>query len=666
VHAKTYPRYLTGLSSILINALLAGHAFSAEMDLTQLSLQELMAMEVVSASRRVEQLSDTAAAVYVITSEDIAGSSATTLPELLATVPGLHVAQINANAWAVSARDFNGRFANKLLVMIDGRTIYTPLFSGVFWEWYDLILEDIERVEVIRGPGASVWGANAVNGIINIITKNAAETRGSYARALVGTNERVATLRHGGNFTEGLDYRVFLKLRGHDSQDVAPDVQGEDDWRTVTTGFRVDSNTVSSDMFRLDGGLFYGEFGDTVSMPIFAPPHLLNLGTQSEARGAYISGQWTHAVSPGSSFETRAFYHHSHFEDLRLTETRNVIDIDAQHTFALTPQYTLVWGGGIRHSWDEIVNSDLIGFADTEEAHTIYNAFGQITAGLMDYRLLVTAGSKWEHNEYTGAEIQPTLRALWRFNERHKIWSAVSRAVRTPSRAEDGILGTAAVIPGTIVPPTPPTEISFVGNSNLEAENLFAIEAGYRGFVGTELSFDLTAYHHTYEDLIVTAPGMPFFDVGPPARVVAPLELVNDGTGDVWGFEAVMNWQPLADLRFELTYGYVEASIRGPMGPTVQTSPYHLAALRALYQVTDRVYLNATGRYIGRTPSSGLGNYVDLDANIRWALGDRFELTFAGRNLVSGKRREFEPENVFAGAGSLNGPNAFVALSWRN
>lgn len=381
--ACRYPQF--GFALAFLCALPA-QAAAADGDFTQLSLQELMSIEVVSASRRAEELSDIVAAVYVVTAEDIAVSSATTIPELLATVPGLNVARINASAWAVSARDFNGRFANKLLVMIDGRTIYTPLFSGVFWERDDIILDDIERIEIIRGPGASVWGANAVNGIINIITKNASETQGTEVGVRAGTDERIASLRQGGALGERFNYRIFAKWREHDSLNILPGVSGLDDWWSVTAGFRVDSADMEQDAFRFDGGLSFSGYGDMSSVPIYTPPFVTISPTRTKAMSLHLSGDWTHSVSSRSFFETKAYYKYSDFNDLRLSDRRHVFDLDAQHTWSVTPTETFVCGGALRYSWDEIDNGPSITLIDPKETTSLYSAFAQLTSEMLNYR----------------------------------------------------------------------------------------------------------------------------------------------------------------------------------------------------------------------------------------------------------------------------------------
>jgi len=655
-----------GVAFAVVCAFPASEATAADSDFTQLSLAELMSIEVVSASRRSEELSDIAAAVYVVTAEDIASSPATTLPELLATIPGFHVAQINASSWAVSARDFNGRFANKLLVMIDGRTIYTPLFSGVFWERDDLVLDDIERIEVIRGPGASVWGANAVNGIINIITKNAANTKGTYARAHVGTSERIATLRQGGALGENLNYRVYAKWREHDSFTAASGVNGNDDWWSATGGFRVDSVETADDAIRVEGGITFAGYGDNFTVPIFTPPYMQTSQTRTDARGGFLAGSWTHGMSSPSAFEVRAYYRISDFDDERLSEQRQIIDIDAQHTLSVSPTNTFVWGGGIRHSWDVLRSGSAISVTDLKETNSIYNAFAQLTSELLDYRLIVTAGTKLEHNDYTGFEFQPTFRALYRVTDQHKIWGAVSRATRTPSRAEEGILVNAAVLPESISPPMPLTELRVIGSHDLEPESLLALEGGYRGVLTDNVFFDIAVYHHSYDDLITIGSGAPFIDATPFPHLVAPQPLGNFGTAKAWGIEAVVNWQPSPELRVEFTYGYVDADFRYPVAPAAQTSPHHQASARMLYQLSDSIGLNLTGRYVGRTPSSDLGDYFELDASLRWRASENIEMSLIGRNLFAGERAEFEPEFLFAGGASMSRPSASIAVNWRN
>jgi iron complex outermembrane receptor protein len=402
------------------------------------------------------------------------------------------------------------------------------------------------------------------------------------------------------------------------------------------------------------------------SVPIYTPPFVMVSPTRTDAMSLHLSGDWTRTISARSFFETRAYYKYSDFNDVRLSDRRHIFDLDAQHTWNITPTNTFVWGGAVRYSWDEIDNGPSITLMDPEETTSLYSAFAQLTSELLDYRLIVTGGSKFEFNDYTGFEVQPTLRALYRIDDNHKIWGAVSRAVRTPSRVEDSIIINAAVIPGTVSPPTPPTEVRVIGGAALAAESLVSVEGGYRGQFMENLTFDFAVYHHSYENLITTEMGLPFFEATPVPHAVAPQFLTNDGDAKAWGIEAAVNWQPTASLRVEFTYGYVDASIRSPESPSAQTSPYHQVAARLLYQVSDSLGLNLTARYVGLIPSSGLGDYVDLDVRAQWNLNENLDLSLIGRNLVGGERNEYEPEFVFAGGASMTRPSASIQLNWRN
>jgi iron complex outermembrane receptor protein len=389
-------------------------------------VEELMDVEVTSVSRRPEKLTEAASAIQVITGEDIRRSGANSIPEALRLAPNLQVAQVNSSQWAVSSRGFNNVLSNKLLVMIDGRTVYTPLYAGVFWDVQDALLEDIDRIEVVSGPGGTLWGANAVNGVINIITKSAKDTQGFFMEAGAGTESNgFGSMRYGGQLSPGLYYRVYGKGFNRDELVVADGSDAGDGWDMGQGGFRLDWEPNQDDVLTLQS-----DFYDSKPNPEAASDPVV-------AMGGNILGRWTHKISDDSDFQVQFYYDRTRrdFND-EFTENLDTYDFDAQHRFQIGDRQEIIWGLGYRRMDDSVANLELLGFDPGNKTLSLYSAFIQDEITLIEDRLRLTLGSKFEHNEYTGFEVQPSGRLAWTPSTEHTVWAAVSRAVRTPSRID--------------------------------------------------------------------------------------------------------------------------------------------------------------------------------------------------------------------------------------
>lgn len=402
-------------------------------DLTNMSLEDLMNLEVTSVSKKEQKLSQTAAAIYVVTQEDIRRSGATSIPEVLRMVPGLQVARLSGSKWAITSRGFNGRFANKMLVLVDGRSVYTPTFSGVFWDVQDLLLEDVERIEVIRGPGGTLWGANAVNGVINIITKPAKETQGGFLTAGSGSEERgFGGFRYGGKLGRDIAYRLYSKYFNRSN---LADMSGRNSpggWDILRGGFRMDWKGTERDSLTLQGDIYNGHIRERNSSIVsLVPPFRRTLDSQTGVSGGNVMALWNRTFAGGSAMRLQMYYDRTRHEDSSavITSRGEIVDssdLDFQHRFALGKRQDIVWGIGYRFTSDSVQNTFSVAFDPNHRATHLFSTFVQDEIFIVKDRLRLTVGSKFEHNDYTGFEAQPSLRLLWTPNDRHTFWGAIS------------------------------------------------------------------------------------------------------------------------------------------------------------------------------------------------------------------------------------------------
>ena len=413
-------------------------------DVTALSMEDLMNIQVTSVSKRTQKVADAAAAIFVITQEDLRRSGATSIPEALRLVPGLEVARIDENKWAIGSRGFNGRFDNKLLVLIDGRSVYTPLFSGVYWNVQDVMLEDIDRIEVIRGPGATLWGANAVNGVINIITKKAKATQGGLATAGGGNEERGSvSARYGDKIGGDTTYRVYGKYFDWAPSQYANGGTANDGWEAQRGGFRADYTPAGSNSFTLQGDLYHSGYNETLTVPSFAAPYSNTFPNTGAYSGGNVLGRWNHS-SEGGSMSLQMYYDNTTLADNSLfVDHQNIFDVDFQDGFHVGDAQQMVWGLGYRSIMDRNDPSFSVSLQPNQRSLNQFSAFLQDEISLV-HSLRLTIGSKFENNTFTGFEFEPNVRLLWTMTPNQSIWTAVSRAVRTPALTEEGLRLTSA------------------------------------------------------------------------------------------------------------------------------------------------------------------------------------------------------------------------------
>ncbi|RDH85105.1 MAG: TonB-dependent receptor [endosymbiont of Escarpia spicata] len=642
------------LLSSLLSAVLLSAPISAEESLEsylELDLEDLLSMEVTSVSKKKQRLNEVAAAVFVISQEDIRRSGVTSIPEALRLAPGIQVGRIDANKWAVSSRGFTGQFSNKLLVMIDGRSVYSPTFSGVYWDVQDTLLEDIDRIEVIRGPGAAVWGANAVNGVINIITRHAGETQGGLLVAGAGNEERsFASLRYGAEVASDTHARFYLKYNDRD-QSYASDLYGDagDDWQSLRGGFRVDGQLTEVDSWSLQGDLYDADENQKVNFwmdpsdpanAVFAPTFLAaNRPDKVDSSGWNLLGKWSHQLSEQASTALQLYYDHTERSEGFLNQRHDTLDLDFQHQFRAFGGHDIIWGLGYRHVEEAFDNTYMV--AIHPNSLNLYSAFVQDEIELLPQTLRLTLGSKFEHNDFTGYEVQPNARLAWLPDDRSTLWGSVSRAVRTPSSVEYDSLNIAFIVP--LPPPFPPAEIHAIGNEAFESEVLLAYETGYRIQPRENLSFDLALFYNDYDNI-------QNFQSLDPLNPLADLQYDNNISAHSYGMELAVDWRALEWWRLQSNYSFIEVSdftggILGSGG-----SPKYQLSLRSMMDLSNNVSLDLWAYYVDelKSPASTVdipvGEYTSLNARLAWRPQKNLELSLVGQNLLDNHHPEFTGE----------------------
>jgi iron complex outermembrane receptor protein len=618
-------------------------ALKSSSDLKKLSLEQIMDVEIWSVSRKEEKASEAAAAVYVITQEDIRRSGAVNIPEALRLAPGLEVARVNSHTWAISSRGFTATTSTKLQVLIDGRSVYSPLFSGVFWDVQDTLMEDIDRIEVIRGPGATLWGANAVNGVINVITKSAKETQGMLMTAGGGTEERVfGGFRYGGKIQEGVYYRIYGKglERGatamHDGQN------GGDEWKRGQGGLRVDWDLSSVSTLTLQGDGYSGKSWDRTPFVSTNPPVQSLVHDQLDLKGGNILGRWTRTLGENSSFQAQMYYDRTHrsFPAI-ISEDRDVYDVDLQHRLPLGEWHDFVYGVGYDATTDRIQNSSSIGWDPSSRLLQVFSAFAQDDITLIADKLRLTLGSKFEHNSYSGFEYQPNGRIAWFPATNHTVWSSISRAVRTPSRLDRDIVNHGPL--GAPFPPGSYTEI--LGSESFKPEELLALEFGYRVQPHPRLTLDLATFYNIYDNLRS-------FEFGSPSTIsgvtVLPVVLANMLKGETYGGELGVGYQVLNSWRLSAGYTLLLEHLRFKAGSTDPTKgaseandPTHQFFIRSYVDLPAHFEFDTSLRYVDQLPQPLVPSYLTMDVRLGWRPNDRWEVSLVSQNLLEKQHREF-------------------------
>ncbi|HWA10946.1 MAG TPA: TonB-dependent receptor [Opitutaceae bacterium] len=603
--------------------------------LKKLSVEELMDLEVTSVSRHPEKLLDAASAIDVITNDDIRRSGATSLPEALRLADNLEVAQKNPHDWGITARGFNTDLANKLLVLIDGRTVYTPLYSGVFWDVQDYLLEDIDRIEVVSGPGSTLWGSNAVNGVINITSKNSKNTQGTYLEAGGGTEFKdFVAGRYGGMLAPDVSFRVYGKYTDRDGAAFPNGTDAPDGSRMGRAGFRIDSNASAGNALTLQGDYYSeDEDGGTVG--------------NSRSSGANVLGRWAHTFSEESDLSLQLYYDRTHIAIPKptngfaatgvLADNLDTYDLDFQHRFRLAPHHEVIWGLGYRFTRDRVRNAPTVGFLPPNLDQNLFSTFAQDEIALQK-DLTLTIGTKLEHNDYTGLEVEPSIRLQWNFSERQMAWAAISRAVRTPSRIDHDLIE-----PTGLPAPLPSSILS--GGSNFESESVVAYELGYRAQLSTKVTTSASVFFNDYDHVRSSTPSAPFG---------FPVVFHNNLEGETYGLELSANYQPFAGWRLHAGYDLLKEYLRAKPG-TVDFSnahnetsdPQQQFSVRSSVDLPHRVEFDTALRWVdtlhnNNGPTVGtVPSYFGLDVRLGWHPTTAIELSVVGQNLTDPQHPEY-------------------------
>jgi iron complex outermembrane receptor protein len=588
---------------------------AADGSLADLSLEELANLQITSVSRRAERISDAAASVYVITAEAIRRSGASSLPEALRLAPNLQIAQIDANQYAITARGFNNAIGNKLLVLIDGRTVYTPFYSGVFWDQQDVVLADIDRIEVISGPGATLWGANAVNGVINVITRAARETQGALAAVEGGSKEAQGSARYGGTLGEVGHFRLYANRLERQHTDTQAGGSVDDGWNQAQVGFRTDW-AVGRDAFTVQGDAYSGKGAQTRGSGALTFPPI-------QVGGSNLLARWTRELEAGDSLSLQAYYDSSRRDDAVLYRPHeDVSDIEFQHTVGFADQQ-LVWGAGYRQAHDDIGPGFFFGFVPARQTLNWSNVFAQDSIRF-DHALELTLGLKVERNDYTGTELLPSARLAWKPDTEQLLWAALSRAVRAPSPLDRDI----------VLPPQPPYIIA--GGPDFESEVAYVAELGWRAQPTPSLSYSATLFQNWWDRL--RSGQLP-----PDAHVQ------NMIAGTTSGFEAWANWQAAPDWRLSAGYDllrerlHVEAGSTDPTGPSaLGNDPRAQWSLRSSLDVTATQEFELALRHVGALPSPAVPAYTTADLRYGWRFRPGWTAAVVGRNLLRRSHVEFD------------------------
>jgi iron complex outermembrane recepter protein len=633
-------------------------------DYTSMSLEDLMNQPVTSVTKHTQKVGDSAAAIFVITQEDIRRSGATSIPDALRMVPGLEVAQIDQNKWAIGSRGFNGRFDNKLLVLIDGRSVYTPLFSGVYWNVQDVVLEDVDRIEVIRGPGATLWGANAVDGVINIITKSAKNTQGGLVSVGAGSQEATAeTVRYGSKVGDTY-YRVYGKYYDWYPSTDSTGATASDGWHALRSGFRADSNATTQDSLTVQGDIYHDNFGETLTVPsLITPTYSSTYPNNNNMSGGDLLGRWNHSFA-SSSTSLQMYYDRTNlFFPTIFSDHESVYDVDFQHDIHLGETQELVWGLGYRSIQDDNASTFTVAVQPNHSSLNQYSAFVQDEVGLLNNRMHITVGSKFERNPFTGFEFEPNVRVLGTLTKEQSVWAAVSRAVRTPALTEEGLQLNEGVIPPGTPPlnsPLPVIEAIF-GSPLFGSEDLLAYEVGYRVQATNSFSLDVAAFYNDYTNLRSAEPGTPIVEGSPvPSYIVLPFVASNKMSGGTYGIEPFAEWKVLPQTpgraiawKLSGSYSFLQMNIHKDANsldplPDIPNgeSPRNQFYFRSSLDLPKHVEQDLMVRYVDQLPALNIPSYYSLDLHVGWKPITQLQLSFGAQNLLNQQHIEFIPEFI--------------------
>jgi len=625
------------LLSICMQAFAQEQAPNNEEDLFEMSLEDLMDVEVTTVSRKEDTLFRTPAAVTVLTSEDIRRSGHQSIPEVLRMVPGVHVAKIDSNKWAISARGFNSIWAEKLLVLIDGRTVYTPLYSGVYWDVQDLMLEDVERIEVVKGSGGTLWGSNAVNGVVNIITKKAEDTQGTLVTGGVGTEEKgFSSLRHGGKLGENAYYRVYTKYFNRDEAVYTNGRHANDRYDALREGFRIDWDKSKQDHVTLQGDFYSGH--SALRSNLTSPTRNFQSDDNTAVRGWNILTRWQRKYSETSDMSLQFYYDRTERYNVQLGESRDTFDIDFQRRFQLAEDHNIIWGLGYRNSGDNLENTYTISFDPGSYTEELFTGFLQDEITIVDDLLKFIIGTKVEKNDYTGNEFQPSARLLWTPNERNTVWASFTRAVSTPSRTYVHMKNRYLTIPFA--------SRQFTGSNHLKSQEVQSYELGYRVKAEKNLFLDFSLFYNEYDHLFLA-------ENNPNIR-----NRTYDNTmfGNTYGAEFAAHYQVNENWKLSGGYSSLMMKLYAKDSTTNATtprrreneSPSNMFHLNSQLDLQDNFELNTTLYYVDSILHYDTPAYMRVDMGLTWHISENMDFSLIGQNLLDKSHPEFGDDAAVA------------------
>lgn len=626
-------------------------------DLLDLSLEELLAQEVTSVAKKSRRIGDSAAAVTVITQDDIRRSSARTVPDLLRMVPGMEIAEVQSSATSVSARGFTSRFAANLLVMVDGAAIYSTSISGMFWDQALIPLQDIERIEVIRGPGGTLWGSNSINGIVNIITKQSVDTQGLRLDASIGTFDARGEFGFGSRLTDNLGFRVYGDYRQ------TKGLQGPDgdipnnNWKGGLAGVRFDYAPSANDsivmLAEYSEGRFKERFVD-VSLDPTNPG--INIQIQhNKFRSMHTLARWKHEVSDNFDFTVQGYYNNLMRTEFGATIDRHLYDTSVEGRWLINKTHEVNFGVSGRISKDEIGSTFSLSMPKPSNTDRWLTGYIQDDISIIPDRLRLTIGSKFEENNFTGTEIQPSARLFYRANPEFAAWASVSRAVRTPLLIQREMVANVTLIrnlPGFSTPV--PVNASFYGSPNAKAEEVISYEIGFRGGLGKGWSYDVAAFYSDYSKLVsanlvsqtpIIVPPYPY-----PVGVQIDNMVGNSGSGKSKGIEALVSGTVTDWWDITASYSYLDLDVKTKANSYLLagtgTSPNHQLRFNSSMNFSDNISLDTMLHYVGATQNKERNAYTDLDIRAIYRVNSQVELSAVGSNLLKKRRLEYYQDSL--------------------
>jgi len=667
---------------------------SATAELLDFSIEQLVELDLSSITKSLGSRKQLPAAFYVVSSEDIRRLGATTIPEALRLVPGVHVAKIDGGRWSVSVRGFNSQLAETLLVLVDGRSVYTPLLSSTFWDQLDVMMEDIERIEVIRGPGASLWGSNAVNGVINIVTKSAQDTQGGLASSFYGNERYGGGMRYGFEAGDDAHLSVFARHSQYDDSKAGfSHIDAGDSAQMSKAGFRYDKDFLGSDTLSIQGAAFAGDSNGANQLfphlrapqvPSVQEPFNIQLPTSEEFYGHYVMARWQQRQSADSTTALRVYWdqHNRRSPALDISYKVDSIDVDFQHNYRLNSMHYWVWGAGVRFNHNNYQPSLYIALSPKERTDRIYSLFVQDEISLLPNRLKLTLGSKFEHNPVTQFEIQPNIGLSWSPSDTHTVWGSIARAVRTPNWIEQNVQ-----FQGYLSPPLDPTQpvspvnpvalISINGNPRMTTEKLLAFQLGWRANWQRTFDTDLNLYYYNYDDVRSYNNGSLRMDTLFSGYVVLPIKIENYGFSKIYGGELSANWQVSDAWKLRASYSYSREEIGiSDTSPSITyvTSagnyPVNNASLWSQLQLASDWTLDLNWRFVGGKSNSVFSyntlptkSYHELDARLAWQLSKDVEFALIGRNLLESVH--FEANSYYQSIATGVQREVYFSVKWQ-